>query len=460
MKPRIAAWYEALAAYRHPRVAAMLFLGFSAGLPFPLVFATLSALLNDAGIDKKTIGFFAWIGLTYSFKFLWAPIVDRVRLPLIGRLLGQRRSWMVLAQLGAGAGLLGMAALDPSADLQAFAWVALAVAFSSATQDITIDAWRIEAVAERRQGAMAAAYNFGYRAAVLVGGAGALYLAQFYDWGVAYRVMALCMGVGVVTALLIGEPRRRTDAETAAIESGVVSALAGGGTGLLTRLRAWLASALVAPFVEFFRRNGTFAIVLLALILTFNISDRVLGIMANPFYLDLGFTKAEIASVAKIFGFAMTIVGAALGGVLVARYGMLRTMLLAAVMLAITNLMFAGLAVAGPRLELLAFTISGDNLSAGLAGVAFIAYLSSLTNQAYTATQYALFSSLMSVVGKFISGWSGVVVEAWGYANFFIYAACTGIPAIALVLIVIRHNAKTAGPPAANPTDGVPPGGY
>jgi PAT family beta-lactamase induction signal transducer AmpG len=447
MKDRIAAWLEALSAYRHPRVAAMLFLGFSAGLPFPLVFATLSALLNDAGIDKKTIGFFAWIGLTYSFKFAWAPLVDRLRLPVLGRLLGQRRSWMVLAQLGAAAGLLGMARLDPATDIQAFAWVALAVAFSSATQDITIDAWRIEAVEERRQGAMAAAYNFGYRAAVLVGGAGALYLAEFYDWGIAYRVMALCMGVGLVTALLIGEPEHRRDPATAAMEARLAGNAAGGPVTALGRLRAWLAVAVVAPFVEFFRRNGRFALVLLALILTFNISDRVLGIMANPFYLDLGFTKAEIASVAKVFGFAMTIVGAALGGILVARYGTLRTMLLAAFLLALTNLMFAGLAVAGPRLDLLVFTISGDNLSAGLAGVAFIAYLSSLTNQAYTATQYALFSSLMSVVGKFISGWSGVVVEAWGYPTFFVYAACTGIPAILLVLLVMRHEASA--PPAA-----------
>jgi PAT family beta-lactamase induction signal transducer AmpG len=447
VKARVAGWVEALAAYRHPRVAAMLFLGFSAGLPFPLVFATLSALLADAGIDKKTIGFFAWIGLTYSFKFLWAPVVDRLRLPLLGRLLGQRRSWMVLAQLGAAAGLFAMARLDPAADVQAFAWVALAVAFSSATQDITIDAWRIEAVAERRQGAMAAAYNFGYRAAVLVGGAGALYLAEFYDWGIAYKVMALCMGVGLVTALLVGEPRRRTDDDTVAVETAVVGALGGGDRSGFGRVRAWFAAAVVAPFVEFFQRNGRFALVLLALILTFNISDRVLGIMANPFYLDLGFTKAEIASVAKVFGFAMTIVGAALGGVLVARYGSLRTMLLAAVMLALTNLMFAGLALAGPRLELLVFTISGDNLSAGLAGVAFIAYLSGLTNQAYTATQYALFSSLMSFVGKFISGWSGVVVEAWGYPTFFVYAACTGIPAILLVLLVMRHGSPAPADP-------------
>jgi len=202
----------------------------------------------------------------------------------------------------------------------------------------------------------------------------------------------------------------------------------------------WIGAAVMAPFVEFFRRNGRFALVLLALILTFNISDRVLGIMANPFYLDVGFTKSQIASVAKIFGFFMTIVGAGLGGVLVARWGNLPTMLLAAVMLAVTNLMFVLLAISGPDIRILVLTISGDNLSAGLAGVAFIAYLSSLTNQAYTATQYALFSSLMSIVGKFISGWSGVIVEAWGYPAFFTYAASTGVPAILLIIFIMRRG--------------------
>ena len=442
MRERVAGWLSAIQAYRHPRVMAMLFLGFSAGLPFPLVFSTLSAWLRDYGVDRATIGFFAWVGLTYSIKVLWAPIVDRLRLPFIGRLMGQRRSWMLLAQFGVIAGLLSMSTLDPATEIARVAGFALLVSFSSATQDITIDAWRIEAVEERRQGAMAASYNLGYRLAILVAGAGALYLADFYSWETAYTFMAVSMLVGLVTTVIIREPQHRRDAEVVAIESKVADVMSGHGSlwRPLSRLTEWLAGAVVAPFAEFFRRNGKFALVLLALIATFNISDRVLGIMANPFYLDLGFTKSEIASVSKIFGFFMTILGAALGGVLVARYGNLRTMLLAAVMLALTNLMFVGLAVVGADLRLLIFTISGDNLSMGLAGVAFIAYLSSLTNQAYTATQYALFSSLMSVLGKFISGWSGVVVEAWGYPVFFSYAAATGIPAIFLIIYVMRHE--------------------
>jgi len=448
MQERLTAWWQAAAIYRHPRVLAMAFLGFSAGLPFPMVFSTLSAWLRDNEVDRATIGFFAWVGLTYSVKFLWAPVVDRLRVPLLGRLLGKRRSWMLLAQLGLVAGLLTLADLDPALEIGRVAWVALLVAFCSATQDISVDAWRIEAVEERRQGAMAATYNFGYRFAVLVGGAGALFLADIYDWSVAYAGMAALGLIGVVTTLSIGEPEHTVDRQTAELESRIVQYVAGhsGGWGPLRRLAAWFGGAVVSPFVEFFRRNGSFGFVLLALILTFNISDRVLGIMANPFYLDLGFTKSEIASVAKIFGFLMTIVGAVLGGVLVARFGTLRTMLLAAVMLALTNLMFVGLAIAGKDLRLLVFTISGDNLSMGLAGVAFIAYLSSLTNQAYTATQYALFSSLMSVVGKFISGWSGVIVESWGYPLFFAYAAATGLPAVMLILYVMRHVERRPAP--------------
>ena len=423
----------------------MLFLGFSAGLPFPLVFSTLSAWLRDYGVDRATIGFFAWVGLMYSIKVIWAPLVDRLRLPLLTRFLGQRRSWMLLAQSGITLGLITLSRLDPVAEIGNVALVALLVAFSSATQDITIDAYRIEAVEERRQGAMAATYNLGYRTAVLVGGAGALYLADFYDWSVAYWGMAAFMLLGVATTLVIREPDHPRN-ETASVIEVELSGYLSSHVGVLRPFQHvvdWIGAAVMAPFVEFFRRNGRFALVLLALILTFNISDRVLGIMANPFYLDVGFTKSQIASVAKIFGFFMTIVGAGLGGVLVARWGNLPTMLLAAVMLAVTNLMFVLLAIAGPDIRILVLTISGDNLSAGLAGVAFIAYLSSLTNQAYTATQYALFSSLMSIVGKFISGWSGVIVEAWGYPAFFSYAASTGVPAILLIVFIVRRGPAT-----------------
>ena len=448
MTGRLQGWLDAVQVYRHPRVLAMLFLGFSAGLPFPMVFSTLSAWLRDFGVERATIGFFAWVGITYSVKVLWAPVVDRVALPGLTRLLGQRRSWMLVAQVGVGAGLFAMSGLDPSADIGAVVVFALVVAFSSATQDISVDAWRIEAVEQARQGAMAAAYNFGYRLAVLAGGAGALYIADFWNWSLAYAAMAALMVVGLVTTLAVAEPERRRDPITAEMEAEIARYMSA-HAGLWEPLRgalAWIGAAVISPFAEFFRRNGRFALVLLALVLCFNISDRVLGIMANPFYLDLGFTKSQIASVTKVFGFVMTIVGAAAGGVLVARWGTLRTMLLAAVMLAATNLMFMLLALSGPELGLLVFTISGDNLSMGLAGVAFIAWLSSLTNPAYTATQYALFSSLMSLVGKAISGWSGVFVDAFGYAWFFVYAAATGIPAIVLVLVVMSRERSGTHP--------------
>jgi len=206
MSGRVASWWDAVGVYRHPRVLAMLFLGFSAGLPFPLVFSTLSAWLRDYGVDKATIGFFAWVGLMYSIKVLWAPLVDRLRLPLFGRWLGQRRSWMLFAQAGIVAGLFMLSTLDPANDIGLVALMALVVAFSSATQDITVDAYRIEAVEEYRQAAMAASYNFGYRGAVLVAGAGALYLADFYDWSAAYLGMTMLMSVGIITALVIREP--------------------------------------------------------------------------------------------------------------------------------------------------------------------------------------------------------------------------------------------------------------
>ncbi len=440
-------WLTAFEAYRHRRVLGMVFLGFSAGLPFMLVFSTLTVWLSDFGVEKAAIGLFAWIGLTYSLKFIWAPVVDRVRLPLLG-LLGQRRSWMLLAQVGIGVGLYAMAQLDPAAQTLTVAGFALLVAFSSATQDITIDAYRIEAVEEQRQGAMAAAYNLGYRLAVLAGSAGALIIADQYDWVTAYEAMAALALVGVITTLVIREPEHATDAATAQMEARLVrrASDAVAGFGPLERLTAWVTGAVISPFVEFFRRHGRFALVLLLLIATYSISDRVMGIMANVFYREIGFSKTEIGTIAKGFGFFMTMLGVGLGGLLVAKIGNLRTMLISVVLIALTNLMFALLVLSGPDIRMLAVTISADNLSQGISVVGFIAYLSSLTNKAYTATQYALFSSLMSFAGKLIAGGSGFVVEAIGWINFFVYAAAMGTPAIFLILYVMRHERRDAEP--------------
>ncbi len=449
MKQTLAGWWRAAAVYRHPRVAAMLFLGFSAGLPFLLVFSTLSAWLRDQGVERSTIGFFGWVGIMFSIKVLWAPIVDRLPLPLLTRALGKRRSWMLVAQVSIASGVMAMAATDPTAELPRLALLAVFVAFASATQDVAIDAWRVEAVEVQRQGAMAASYIFGYRLALLVAGAGAFYIADFASWAMAYRVMALLMLIGMVTTLLVAEPDHKISAATREMERRMAEAINRFAhlPGPVQRLAAWFSGAVAAPFLEFFRRNGLAAFVILALVGLYKVSDLIMGIMANPFYIDLGFSKSEIATVAKVFGFAMTITGTAVGGVLVARIGLMRSLLTGAVMVATTNLLFMVLAKVGPDLWMLAVTISADNLSVGVSSVALIAYLSSLTNRAYTATQYALFSSLMTLPGQFIGGFSGVVVDAIGYANFFIYAACAGLPAIGLVIYLMRRPQLVTEPP-------------
>ena len=426
---------DGIHAYLHPRVAAMLFFGFGAGLPLLLVFSTLSAWLRDFGISRTAIGFFAWVGITFSIKVLWAPVVDRLRLPGLTDQLGQRRGWMLLAQLAIVVGLTLMAGTDPVSQTTQLALLAVLVAFASATQDVALDAWRIEAVEDERQGAMAATYIFGYRLALLVAGAGALYIADFVNWSAAYLAMATCMLVGIVTTLVVSEPERRIGEMTREMEQRMARALEERAhlPAPVQRVAAWFSSAVVAPFLDFFRRNGRHALMILALIGLYKLSDLVMGIMANPFYLDLGFTKSEIASVAKVFGFGMTILGTAVGGFLVAQIGIMRSMMVGAVMVAGTNLFFAGLAQVGAEIWMLAVTISADNLTVGISSVALIAYLSSLTNRAYTATQYALFSSLMTLPGKFVSGFSGVVVDTTDYTTFFIYAAVLGIPAIWLV---------------------------
>ncbi len=427
--------------YRHPRVVAMLFLGFSAGLPFLLVFSTLSAWLTDVGISRTAIGFFSWVGITYSIKVLWSPVVDRLSIPWLTRKFGKRRSWMLVAQLGVALGLVGLAVTDPAQHLTYIAGFALVVAFGAATQDVALDAYRIEAVVKECQGAMAATYILGYRIALLVAGAGALYIADLDSWPSAYLTMAALMLVGIVTVLAISEPEQSVERDAYLRETRVISFVER-STHVPPRVRSamvWFIGAVVCPFVDFFARNGRLAILILLFISIFRIADITMGVMANPFYLDLGFTKSEIASVTKVFGFFMTIAGAAVGGLLVVRYGIMRLLLLSAVLAAATNLLFALMAVSGPDLGLLAVTISADNLVGGFAGSVFIAYLSSLTNTAYTATQYALFSSLMTLPGKFIGGFSGMIVDTQGYAYFFIYSAGIGIPAVALVLYLMRR---------------------
>jgi PAT family beta-lactamase induction signal transducer AmpG len=453
-------WRETVATYSHPRVVTLLFLGFSAGLPFLLVFSTLSAWLRAFGVTRTAIGFISWIGITYSFKFVWSPVVDRVPLPLITRWLGRRRSWMLLAQSGIGLGLLAMSFCDPRVDLWWLVLFALVVAFASATQDIALDAFRIEATDESLQGATAATYQLGYRIAVLAAGAGALYIAEFGSWPLAYRVMAALALVGIVTSFVIAEPEKRLAAGTAEREGKVAdfAARLGPMPSWLSESLIFLYGAIVCPFVDFFVRYRWHGITLLAFIGLFRLSDIAMGVMANPFYIDMGFSLQQIANVTKIYGFVMSILGALLGGALVFRVGASRLLAPSVFLIATSNLTFAWLAWLGtPDQLVLAVAISIDNLVTGMAGSVFIAFLSGLTNAAYTATQYALFSSIMTLPGKVIAGYSGLIVDTLqaaasashkfsGYALFFIYTTLLGVPAFVLAIVVRRHFEKETPP--------------
>ena len=418
-------WSQAFRLYLQRPVLIMLALGFIAGLPYLLVFSTLTAWLRDEGISRSTIGFFSWVGITYSIKIFWAPIVDNLKLSFLTKKLGKRRSWLLVAQAGIVTGLLLMASIQPKDMISIVALCSLLVAFSSATQDIVIDAYRIEIADIKYQGAMAATYNLGYRLALLVAGAGSLFIADAYSWPTAYICMAGLIGFGVILTLLIHEP-----AATGPISTNELALFSA----------PWFYHAVVSPFIDFFERNGRFAILILVFIGLFRLSDITMGIMANPFYLDLGFTKTQIASISKLYGFAMTIAGGFIAGLCVARFGVHRPLIVGAIIVALTNLLYMQLAIVGAVPEWLIITISADNLSGGFATASFIAYLSSLTNRAYTATQYALFSSLMTLPGKFQSGFSGVIVDSFGYSSFFLYAAVMGIPAIILAYMIWSHE--------------------
>ncbi len=409
----------------------MLFLGFSAGLPLLLILGTLSFWLREAGIDRSTIGYLTWVGLIYAFKWMWAPLVDRLSIPVLSRLFGRRRSWLLFAQLLIILGLIGMASIDPKVQLTPIVWCALLVAFGSATQDIALDAFRIESADSDHQAALAATYQTGYRLALIWSGAGVLWLAARaeagvagYDpaaWQFAYLCMALSIGVGVVTTLFSKEPVRIELAKA-------------------RNAKAWLHQTLIEPFADFIKRYGWHAILILSLIAIYRISDVVMGIMANPFYVDMGYTKDEVAAVSKVFGVVMTLVGAFVGGVLTLRFGVMRILFLGAILSAVSNLLFAWLATQGHDLHGLIWVISADNLSSGIATAAFIAFLSALTNIQYSATQYALFSSMMLLLPKWLAGFSGVFVNHFGYSNFFISTAIIGAPVLILIWLTIHFK--------------------
>jgi PAT family beta-lactamase induction signal transducer AmpG len=420
---------EVLAAVvKNPRVALMLTLGFSSGLPFMLTAATLGYWLRDEGTSLKAIGFISWVGLAYTVKVFWAPIVDRVDIPLLSK-FGRRRGWMIFSQLMIAAGLVGMAVTGPAAGLTTVGVAALVVAVASATQDIAVDALRIESAQDSEElGLFTAAFQLGYRVAILVADAAILIMAQHFGWPLSYGVMALLMGVGVVSTILVGEPKQ---AERV----------------LAAKRALWTPSgffdAVIGPFISFFKVFGWAGLLMLVMISLYRVPDFVIGPMATPFYHDLGFSKDLVGSIRLSAGLAGTLTGIAIGGVVVASLGYLRGLIAAGVVQGLAVASFSLLAILGPSPLLFGAVMFTDNMGYALAGVALVTYMSSLTTLGYTATQYALLSSVYTIFGKILKGFSGAVVEGvqasghtlmQSYAIFFIGAGAIGIPAILLCL--------------------------
>lgn len=435
---------ESLRNYARPRMLSMLALGFSSGLPYMLIFSTLSAWLSQSGITRATIGMFSWVSLVYTLKFLWSPVVDRLRLPLIGRTLGQRRSWMLLAQLSIAGALLATSASDPQMHVMHVAALALWLAFSAATQDIAIDAWRIESAPMREQGPMASAYQLGYRLAILTGSAGALWIAADAGWARSYATMASLVGIGVATTLLVREPERIVPQVSVLTEKRVIDWLdhRAHWPHSLRQAGAWFLGAVICPLIDFFARYGLqLGLLMFAFISTYRLTDFTMGVMANKFYLDTGFTLKQIAAVAKVFGTLWSVAGILIGGFAVARLGRTRSLLLGSALVIISNVGYAILAAHGePSVPGLATVISLDNFAQGVHGTALIAFLSSLTSTSFTATQYALLSSLYALPPKLLMGTSGFVVDAIGYPPFFLYTASLSIPALLLLYWLARRR--------------------
>jgi PAT family beta-lactamase induction signal transducer AmpG len=400
------------------RLALMLAFGFSSGLPFLLIFSTQSVWLRESGVSRTEIGLMSYVALAYTFKFAWAPVIDRFDVPGLARLLGRRRAWMLVAQSCVAAGLAGLAFGDPAHRLGWTIGCAFLTAFAAATQDVVIDGWRINAAPAERQGMMSATYQLGYRLALLCAGAGALYIADFASWKGAYLAMAAMMAVGIGGCL--AAPRSEKSDVQAAVKSGTA------------------ASSFIEPLADLVRREGWKLAAILTLVAIYRLPDFVSGVMANPLYIDLGFSKSDIATVSKLYGVWIGMGGAFAGGFAVARLGLMPSLLIGGVAASASHLALALLAASGARVGLLTLSISVENFASGFAGTALIAYMSSLTSPAYAATQYALLSSLYALPGKLIGGLSGLMVDTIGYPKFFIATAAIGIPVVVLCLLVWR----------------------
>ena len=432
-------WQNVMRALRQRKVLVMLLLGFASGLPFMLVGNTMGFWLREGGTELSAIGFLSWVGLAYSMKFLWAPIIDKVDAPLLGRWLGRRRGWMALAQLTVAAALVGMAILKPEGGLVAFGTLALVAAFASATQDIVIDAWRIESSEGGEELALlSAGYQLGYRSALLVTDALILIVAAYIGWSLSYELMAVLMGIGIAATWFAHEPAAELRAATA-------------HGSLLTP--QGLFDAIAGPFIAFFKQHGSWALLMLAAISLYRLPDFVMGPMANPFYADLGIAKETVGAVRGSFGLVASLVGIAAAGLFAVRFGFVATLLLGAILGPGSNLAFAYLAWHGADPGVFTVAMAIDNFSTGFAGVALVGYMSSLTNIGYTATQYALLSSFYALLGKVLKGFSGVAVETLesggrtlidAYALFFVGTALVGIPALLLCIILATRRPGAA----------------
>ena len=441
-------WRDVLRALRQRKVLAMLMLGFSSGLPLYLVGNTMGYWMRDGGSELSAIGFLSWVGLAYTLKFVWAPIIDKTNVPLLGR-LGHRRGWILASQLVVAAGLIGMAVIQPEGGLVVFGVMALIAAFASATQDIVIDAWRIEISDNGEElGLLSAGSQLGYRTALLVTDALILILAAHIGWSLSYWVMALLMGIGALAVFLAREPVGKRAAADAAMR-------AGSATPLWTA--RGLFDAVVGPFLSFFRTHGKWALLMLLAISLYRLPDFVMGPMANPFYKDLGLTKEMVGEVRATVGLIASLIGIAAGGLSAVRFGLVPTLLAGAIVGPGSNAAFAWLAHQDPSMTNFAIAMVIDNVSTGFAGTALVAYMSSLTSAGYTATQYALLSSFYALLGKVLKGFSGVVVEQLevgrtlldAYALFFLGTALAGIPALLLCLLLVMR--KPPAPAAAAP---------
>jgi PAT family beta-lactamase induction signal transducer AmpG len=465
-------WRQAFAVYGERPVLSMLFLGFSAGLPFYLVFQTLTAWLRLAHVDRAKIGMLGWVGLMYTFKWMWAPIVDRAALPLLHGWLGRRRSWILVAQIGVAICLFGTSLGDPAQSVFYIAVLAVATAFFAATQDIAIDAWRIESTVADKQGAMAAAYQGGYRIALVVGQAGVFFIAEDYGWHIGYLSMAVLMAACMLATILVREPVGETSSAAELRERRAVEWLAARAhwPAGLRHTGAFFVGAFVGPVADFFGRYGVgLGLLIFAFIGSYRLTDFAMGTMTNPFYIDVGFTLKEIASVIKVFGLLCSLLGVFIGGLVVARFGRVGALFIGSILIIVSNINYSLFGTHGCHIPLdcaqsglfdfiqghfaargeatragVAAIVSFDNIAIGVHGTALIAFLSSLTSSKYTATQYAVLSSLYALPGKLLMGTSGFVVNALGYGDFFLYTALLSVPGLLLLMWLSRRDITAA----------------